>query len=132
MKTVEDSLAAAEEKARGKFCTMYTDMATQRRELDNDLASAVSNTNDAIAKQAALADSRFIKTVKDIAAARTEAAAQVAEARKDFATGLLAVTAQIKAMDESLTTNVMKVAGEVISHKATQTRVNAHVQGEIK
>merc|ERR1711939_410958 len=132
MKTVEDSLAAAEEKARGKFCTMYTDMATQRRELDNDLASAVSNTNDAIAKQAALADSRFIKTVKDIAAARTEAAEQVAEARKDFATGLLAVTAQIKAMDESLTTNVMKVAGEVISHKATQTRVNSHVLGEIK
>merc|ERR1711998_356994 len=132
MKTVEESLADAQAAADDKFAGMYIDMAAQRRELDNELAAAIDQTNDAIAKQAALADSRFSKTVKDIDAARTEAANQVAEARKDFATGLLHVTSSIKAMDESLTMNVQKVSGELISHKASQIRVNSHVAGEIK
>merc|ERR1711998_609949 len=35
-------------------------------------------------------------------------------------------------MDESLSMNVQKVASELISHKAVQSRVNAHVTGEIK
>merc|ERR1711998_243470 len=88
--------------------------------------------NDSIAKQAALADSRFSKTVKDISAARTEAQDQVKQARKDFATGLLAVTDQIKAMDTKLVNQVQVVSAEVISHKAAQTRVNQHVAAEIK
>merc|ERR1711998_513684 len=87
--------------------------------------------NDSIAKQAALADSRFSKTVKDIDAARTEAAAQVKLAREEFATGLATVTAQIKAMDTKMTMNTQKVSAEVISHAATQNTVNLHVTAEI-
>jgi len=132
MKTVEGSLAEAQEAADAKFSTMYTDMAKQRRELDQELAKSIDDVNDSIAKQAALADSRFVKTVKDIEAARREASTQVSEARKDFATGLLHVTSSIKTMDESLSMNVQKVASELISHKAVQSRVNAHVTGEIK
>merc|ERR1711998_650787 len=69
--------------------------------------------NDSIAKQAALADSRFKKTVKDIAAARKEAASQVKSARKDFATDLAVLTSSIKSMETRLQGDISVVAGEV-------------------
>merc|ERR1719453_2308196 len=131
MDAVEAGLTSAAEDAADKFGTLYTDMAAQRRDLDNDLAASVVDINDSIAKQAALADSRFIKTVKDIEAARREAAGQVKIAREDFATGLATVTAQIKAMDSKMTMNTQKVSGEVIAFKAFQHTVNVHVSAEI-
>merc|ERR1711970_1148095 len=131
MDAVTEQLAKAEEEANDKFGTLMTDMCTQRRELDEDLAAAVSDINDKIAKQAALADSRFDKTVKNLAAARQEAADQVRQAREDFATGLLTVTSEIKAMDKRMITNTQKVAGEVIDHKAAQHTVNLNVSAEI-
>merc|ERR1711871_1448532 len=131
MDSVEAGLAAAAADAEDKFGTLYEDMATQRRELDNDLAASVTDINDSIAKQAALADSRFIKTVKDIEAARREAAGAVKLAREDFATGLATVTAQIEAMDSKMTMNPQKVSGEVIAFKAFQHTVNLHVNAEI-
>merc|ERR1711998_763248 len=91
----------------------------------------MGDINDSIAKQAALADSRFIKTVKDIEAARREAAGAVKLAREDFATGLATVTAQIEAMDSKMTMNTQKVSGEVIAFKAFQHTVNLHVNAEI-
>merc|ERR1711998_693293 len=131
MDAVEAGLTSAAEDAADKFGTLYTDMAAQRSELDEDLAASVVDINDSIAKQAALADSRFIKTVKDIEAARREAAGQVKIAREDFATGLATVTAQIKAMDSKMTMNTQKVSGEVIAFKAFQHTVNVHVSAEI-
>merc|ERR1711871_743049 len=131
MDSVEAGLAAAAADAEDKFGPLYEDRATQRRELDNDLAASVTDINDSIAKQAALADSRFIKTVKDIEAARREAAEQVRHAREDFATGLATVQAQIVAMDEKMALNTQKVAGEVIAEKARQHTVNLHVNAEI-
>merc|ERR1719262_116406 len=98
MDQVNSALDAAAKDSEDKFGKTYEDMATQRMELDNELAASVNGINDAIAKQAALADARFKKTVKDIGAARKEAAKQVKDARKDFATGLAAVTANIKKM----------------------------------
>merc|ERR1712054_45860 len=110
---VKSELAYAQEHAD-------EDMAAQRGDLDKDLAGAVTNINDKIAKQAALADSRFSKTVKDIGAAR-----------KEFATDLAAVTSHIKEMDTKLTGDVEVVAGMMISHQAQQTKVNRHVAAEI-
>merc|ERR1712100_624013 len=78
-----------------------------------------------IAKAAALADSRFSKTVKDINAARKEASAQVLGARKDFATKLNSLTSKIKAMETKLVGEVMVVSGDVINNRAIQARVNA-------
>merc|ERR1711968_313121 len=131
MKEVESELEAAADAASEKFDKLYKDMATQRKELDDKLAGEVDVMNDAIAKQAALADSRFSKTVKDVKAARTEAAEAVSEARQDFATGLLEVTSLIKAMETTQSENVQKVAGALITHKAVQSRVNAQVTKEI-
>merc|ERR1719253_1984 len=131
MTKVADELAAAEKASDNKFVKLNADMAAQRADLDKDLASAVTEINDSIAKQAALQDGRFSKTVKDIAAAKAEAATQVKQARKNFATGLATVTAQIKEMDFKITGDVQIIAAEVISHKAAQNKVNRHVTAEI-
>jgi hypothetical protein len=128
---VEKALDAAQKKSDQKFNKQYKAMADQRSTLDKNLASAVDNINDSIAKQAALADSRFEKSVKDIKAARKQAAAQVKQARKEFATEIFGLTAKVKQMDTKLTADVMVVSGEVISFKATQARVNRHVKGEL-
>merc|ERR1740130_1875375 len=92
---VESTLKAAAEASDKKFNKLYTKMAKQRKGIDEELAGAVTDINDSIAKQAALADSRFTKTVKDITAARGEAAKQVKEAREDFATALNSLTGKI-------------------------------------
>merc|ERR1712166_1066023 len=128
---VKSTLKKAADASDKKFTKLYTKMANQRKAIDNDLATSVTNINDSIAKQAALADSRFSKTVKSITAARAEATKQVKEAREDFATDLNALTAKIKKMDTKLTGEVMVVSGEVISHKAAQNKVNRHVNSEI-
>merc|ERR1711871_1835204 len=129
---VVKALDAAAKKSDKKFSKLYTEMGEQRKELDENLAAAVDNINDSIAKQAALADSRFSKTVKDIKAARAEARKQVKDARADFAQALNGLTAKIKKMDTKLTGEVMVVSGEVISFKALQAGVNRHVSAEIK
>merc|ERR1740130_1236725 len=92
---VKSTLKAAAEASDKKFNKLYTKMAKQRKGIDEELAGAVTDINDSIAKQAALADSRFTKTVKDITAARKEAAQQVKEAREDFATALNSLTGKI-------------------------------------
>merc|ERR1719502_2054550 len=74
MDTVKTELSYAQEHADQKFTELEAHQADQRAELDEALGAAVTNINDKIAKQAALADSRFSKTVKDISAARKEAA----------------------------------------------------------
>merc|ERR1711998_575949 len=75
---------------------------TAGKTADTNLKAAVVTINDKIAKQAALADSRFSKTVKDISAARKEAASEVAQARKSFSTSLAAVTAAVKDQETRL------------------------------
>merc|ERR1711959_847300 len=131
MDEVEASLKAAAESAEKKFGELTVTMADQRAALDNKLGAAVDNINDSIAKQAALADSRFSKTVKDIASARKEASNQVIDARKEFATELAVITATIKDMDTRLTGEGSVVSGQVISFKAEQAKVNRHVASEI-
>merc|ERR1719502_2158330 len=131
MDEVEASLKAAEEDANAKFTGLEEDMADQRSHLVKELGAAVADINDKIAKQAALADSRFSKTVKDISAARKEAATEVADARQEFATDLAAVTSTIKEMDPRLTGEVQVVSGSVIEFKAQQHIVNRHVAAEI-
>merc|ERR1719198_1153770 len=94
------------------------------------LASSVNGLNDALAKQAALADSRFEKTVSDIQVARKEASDAVAELRSDFATELIATTALVKRVETNLADQVATVSGEVIDYRAFQLRVNRKVSKE--
>merc|ERR1719460_3423244 len=131
-KMVEDALAAAKKASDKKFAGLYTRMAKNRREVDQELAGAVTQMNDDIAKQAALSDTRFQKTVKDIAAAKKEAAADVSLARKQFATKLLVVTAKIKQQETRLAGETAKQATIVQDEKAAQLAISRRNNAEHK
>merc|ERR1712205_47028 len=125
-------LAIAEKEASQKFGKAFEKMAVNRANFDKKLGAATTGLNDALAKQAALADSRFSKTVKDLNSARAQATAQVRQLRKDFATQMVSVTAHVKNVETRLVGEIAVVSGEVISNKANQIRVNRRVAAELK
>merc|ERR1711881_556852 len=132
LKTLRRSVARAEVHSNNKFNKVYRKLAANRARADSRLAAATNGLNDALAKQAALADSRFSKTVKDLRAARSQASRQVAQLRKSFTSNLSSVTSHIKDVETRLTSEISVVSAEVVSVKANQMRVNRRVAGEIK
>jgi hypothetical protein len=132
LKFAATQLMIAEKESAQKFGKAYEHLAGNRARFDKKLGAASTGLNDALAKQAALADSRFSKTVKDLAAARTQATSQVQQLRKDFATQMATVTAQVKNVETRLVGEIAVVSGEVISNKANQIRVNRRVAAELK
>jgi hypothetical protein len=129
---VSSGLSAAKASSDKKFGQVYAGMAKNRAHLDRELSAATSNLNDKLAEQAALADVRFSKTVKDISAARAKATAEVVLARKAAATGIVALTAAIKASETRMVGEVAVVSTEIISIRAQQTRINRRVAAEMK
>merc|ERR1711968_206329 len=121
----------AQKESEQKFGKAYAKLAANRKEADEMLSGAVTLLNDALAKQAALADSRFEKTVKDISSARKQAAEEVATLRKNFATGMLGVDALVRNVEQNIVGQIGVVSGEVISMKANQARVNKRVKDEL-
>merc|ERR1712054_83684 len=132
LKFAATQLMIAEKESAQKFGGAYMHLAGNRAHFDKTLGAASTGLNDALAKQAALADSRFSKTVKDLAAARMQATKQVQQLRKDFATQMATVTAQVKNVETRLVGEIAVVSGEVISNKANQIRVNRRVAKELK
>jgi hypothetical protein len=132
MDEVNSALDQAEKESNDKFGEMYRQQAKDRAHLDQKLATATNEMNDSIAKEAALADDRFSKTVDNIGAARKQASEQVAGARKQFATELSALTSNIKQMETRLTGNVEQVSSDLIAEKAMQARVNRKNSAELK
>merc|ERR1712196_360342 len=130
VKTVEAGVSKARKWSNRRFGKVYEKMAKDRSELDHKLAASVANLNDQLAKQSALADSRFSKTVKNIHAARLAAAKDVSDARKYFKTEIVALTAKIKQQETRLHGDIQVVSAEVISDKANQIRINNRVWKE--
>merc|ERR1711959_108399 len=132
LKFAATQLQIAEKKSEQKFGKAYEHLAANRGRFDKKLGASVTGLNDALAKQAALADSRFSKTVKDLNSARRQATNQVRQLRKDFATQMATVTAEVKNVETRLVGEIAVVSGEVISNKANQMRVNRRVSAELK
>merc|ERR1712205_275914 len=132
LKSVASAMGAAQRRASNKFGKLYRHMAADRARADSALAASVKNINDGIAKQAALADSRFSKTVKNIAGARAQAAKQVSDARKTFATSIAATVSAVKAQESRLSGEIAVVSGEVARNRAIQLRVNRRTNAELK
>jgi hypothetical protein len=125
-----EQMKIAGEEVDAKFGAAYTQLADDRSEAEEALSGAVNGLNDALAKQAALADSRFEKTVSNIQDARKEASDAVAELRSDFASELIATTALVKRVETNLADQVATVSGEVTDYRAFQLRVNRKVTKE--
>merc|ERR1712072_1321602 len=132
LKFAATQLQIAEKESAQKFGKAYEKLADNRARFDKKLGASVTGLNDALAKQAALADSRFPKTVKDLNSARRQATNQVRQLRKDFATQMATVTAEVKNVETRLVGEIAVVSGEVISNKANQMRVNRRVSAELK
>merc|ERR1719199_1705502 len=132
LKSVASAMGAAQRRASNKFGKLYRHMAADRARADSALAASVKNINDGIAKQAALADSRFSKTVKNIEAARAQAAKQVSDARKSFATSIVSTVSMVKNQETRLSGEIAVVSGEVARNKAIQLRVNRRTSAELK
>merc|ERR1712100_637193 len=132
LKFAATQLRIAEKESSQKFGKAYEHLAANRARFDKKLGAAVTGLNDALAKQAALADSRFSKTVKDLSAARSQATKQVQQLRKDFATQMATVTSEVKNVETRLVGEIAVVSGEVISNRANQMRVNRRVSAELK
>merc|ERR1712100_738335 len=124
-------MAIAQKESDRKFGKAQERMAADRAHADRELASAFSGLNKALAKQAALNDSRFRDTVANIKAARAEATAAVGQLRKDFATQMVVVTALVKKTESQLTSNIAKVSAEVAEEKALQARVAERTKKEL-
>jgi hypothetical protein len=130
-KFLEEQMAAAAKESEEKFGKAIATMAKDRADADLALGSAFNQLNDDLAKQAALSDSRFKNTVKDIDAAKAEATAAVTQLRKDFGTRLIEVNSLVKNIESRLSSNIAKVSGEVAEEKALQARVNERTVAEL-
>merc|ERR1711959_55787 len=128
--TLKTAMAKAQRRANAKFGKVYRRLAKDRARADAALGGAVNGINDGLAKQAALADARFSRTVKDIGAARRQAAKQVSDARKAFTTSMYRVTSEVKDLETRLSGEIAVVSGEVVSNRAAQMRVNRRTSGE--
>merc|ERR1719265_3044072 len=131
VKAVEDGLDAARESADARFTGVYETMLKDREALDEKLGARTAALNDAIAKRAAIEDERFSKTVKDIAAARTEAQAEVTQARKDMNAGVAAAVSIAKDVETRLMGEMQVISAMVISDKAAQININQKVEAEM-
>merc|ERR1712178_156139 len=129
---IAKALSKADKKSKIRFSKLFAAMTKQRRAQNIKLKRETGIINDKIAKQAALEDSRFRKTVKSIAAARAQATNQVKAARKSFATRIQTATAAIKDQESRLLGEIKVVGEELISHKATQLRVNRRTFAEMR
>merc|ERR1712178_549181 len=121
----------AEKEANDKFGKAYAKLAADKAHFDRKLGAATNKLNMALAKQAALADGRFSKTVKDLAAARKQATAQVKQLRQDFAVGLNGVTAEAKRVATRITGMISVTTAEIATLKRQQYEVNARVKREL-
>jgi len=128
---IVDGLEAAEEAVDAKFDNVYIKMAEDRAHADEALCAATATLNAKIAKHAALQDTRFKNTVKDIAAAKHEAAAEVELAKKEFAMGLADVTATLKASESRIQGDIAIVSKMARADAAAQALVNKQVDAEI-
>merc|ERR1719271_55039 len=101
--------AAMKKAAKARFAKLFMKMSKQRKKSNQQLNSEVHKMNRDIAKQAALEDSRFQKTVKNIKAARAAATKQVRNARKSFATRIGTTTTAIKDQESRLLGEIKRI-----------------------
>merc|ERR1711959_333464 len=115
-----------------QFNRVETKMAKNRHEVDMALKAATMRFAAALNAQKALEDKRYAQTVRNIEAARQEAAAKTAKATTEFRIGLLSLRATAEHQNTKVNNRLDKAAGVVRSNRAAQAKVNARVSGEMK
>merc|ERR1711934_754493 len=96
-----------------------------------NLASSVSTLNDAIAKNSAIEDERFSKTVKDIAAARAAATEETAQAKRDMMAQILETKNKLHEVENKVINEIQVVSEMIVSDKAAQHKINKNVKAQM-
>lgn len=132
MKQIRKGLKDAKTLSDKKFKGVWETMGKDRSKADRSLGAATKKLNDKLAKHAAIEDSRFAKTVKDLKAARKEAWDEVQVAKKDYTMSIAGVTASVKKVETRILGEIQIVAKMVVDERASQARINKKVDAEIK
>merc|ERR1712023_350561 len=106
-------------------------MARQRMHMDRQLSASTTFLNNKIAELHSLSDVRFKKVTKNIAALKAKTRADVALARKNFTTKIVALKTAIKDQESRLQSEVNTVSKNLKGDKAAQLKINKRVAKEI-
>merc|ERR1712054_344427 len=118
-------------KASAIYTGSYITMAKRRLHFAEDLSTSISKLNDDIAKYAALQNTAFSKTVKNIKAARSAAASDMMNARKMMTSTLFATVSVIEEVETRLMGEVAVVSGYMMSSAAAENRISKAVKDEL-
>jgi hypothetical protein len=119
-------------KTAAQFRRVRAKMAADRLHADNALKVATTKMNAGLNAYKALNNKRFAKTVKDIAAAKKEAKARVAAAKRSFKIGLFRLSSTIKDQVGKANARIDQLTMKVQKHKVAQAKINGNVNAEIK
>jgi len=119
-------------KAGEKFAAVKKKMAEDRAEVDANLKAQTSKMNAALAAHAALADKRFQQTVKDIKAAKQEAADRLAKAKSQFKNSLHSLTHTVEKQVSDVKDAQAKLAHTVQNNRLKQAQINNNIAAEMK
>merc|ERR1712036_193496 len=114
-----------------QFNDVETKMAKNRHDIDMALKQATMRFEAALNAQKALESKRYAQTVRNIAAARADAARKVASAKTEFKVGLLQLSSTVKEQVTKVNNRIDHTAGVVRSNRAAQAKVNANVNAEM-
>jgi len=114
-----------------QFNDVETKMAKNRHEIDMALKQATMRFEASLNAQKALESKRYAQTVRNIAAARADAAKKVAAAKTEFKVGLLQLSSTVKEQVAKVNARIDNTAGVVRSDRAAQAKVNANVNAEM-
>merc|ERR1719498_2330534 len=114
-----------------QFNDVETKMAKNRHDIDMALKQATMRFEAALNAQKALEAHRYAETVRNIAAARADAAKKVASAKTEFKVGLLQLSSTVKEQVTKVNNRIDHTAGVVRSNRAAQAKVNANVNAEM-
>merc|ERR1719449_166018 len=114
-----------------QFNDVETKMAKNRHDIDMALKQATMRFEASLNAQKALESKRYAETVKNIAAAKADAARKVAAAKTEFKVGLLQLSSTVKKQVAKVNARIDHTAGVVRSNRAAQAKVNANVNAEM-
>merc|ERR1719426_194048 len=114
-----------------QFNDVETKMAKNRHDIDMALKQATMRFEASFNAQKALESKRYAQTVKNIAAAKADAARKVAAAKTEFKVGLLQLSSTVKKQVAKVNARIDHTAGVVRSNRAAQAKVNANVNAEM-
>merc|ERR1711988_799706 len=129
---IKSGLDAAKKDQDTKFDNVYVQMGKDRAQADENMAAATEVLNKKLAAHAALEDSRFPSTVKDLGAAKSEAWTAVQEARKDFTMGYTELVSSLKKSETRIQGEIQKASKLIQTESANQGRINDMVDAETK